>query len=110
MWHFTEKGDGRPLLLLHGIGMTHAAWQPVLPLLARERRVIAFDAAGFGQTPPLPAHVAPTVVNLVQQLRETLRQMGIEEPVGAVTVRRRPAHDAVVATLSWTCQKSGMRL
>lgn len=81
MWHFTEQGVGRPLLLLHGIGMTHAAWQPVLPLLAQERRVIAFDTAGFGQTPSLPAHMAPTTVNLVRQLRETLRQMGIEEPV-----------------------------
>lgn len=50
-------------------------------LLARERRVIAFDTAGVGQTPPLPVHVAPTVVNLVPQLRETLRQVGIEEPV-----------------------------
>lgn len=25
MWHFTEQGQGRPLVLLHGIGMSGAA-------------------------------------------------------------------------------------
>lgn len=81
MWHFTEQGVGRPLVLLHGIGMSHAAWRPVMPLLARERRVIAFDTAGFGLTPALPAEVVPTTTALVRQLRMELDELGIREPV-----------------------------
>lgn len=80
MWHSSETGAGRPLVLLHGIGMSHAAWNPVVPYLCLTRRVIAFDTAGFGLTPPLPA-TAPTILNLVAALEQSLRQMGIELPV-----------------------------
>lgn len=81
MWHFEERGQGRPLVLLHGIGMSSLAWSPVMDRLAQGRRVLAFDTAGFGQTPPLPAGVAPTVPNLVCALRETLDAMGVHGPV-----------------------------
>jgi hypothetical protein len=33
LWHYTEKGSGRPLILLHGIGMSHAAWNAVTSYL-----------------------------------------------------------------------------
>lgn len=78
-WHVVEQGQGRPLLLIHGIGMSHAAWQPVMPLLARERRVIAVDVAGFGQTPALTGEVSEAA--LVDGLRQTLLSLGIDEPV-----------------------------
>lgn len=80
-WHFVQQGNGRPLVLLHGIGMSHAAWNPIMPFLAQERRVIAFDIAGFGQTPPLAQDAIPTVENIVIALAQTLRKMGIHEPV-----------------------------
>lgn len=80
-WYCKESGHGRPLVLLHGIGMSSNAWRPVQPLLARERRVLAFDVAGFGRTPPLPAGVTPNAANLVQALQQTLQAMGINEPV-----------------------------
>lgn len=81
MWHFEEQGQGRPLVLLHGIGMSSFAWAPVMARLARERRVLAFDTAGFGQTPPLPQGALPTVPNLVRDLRDTLEAIGIHRPV-----------------------------
>lgn len=81
MWHYTEAGRGRPLILLHGIGMSHAVWKPVTPYLQPARRVIAFDIAGFGATPPLPRDTPPTIPNLVAALEESLRAIGIEEPV-----------------------------
>jgi pimeloyl-ACP methyl ester carboxylesterase len=81
MWHCEQKGQGRPLVLLHGIGMSSFAWSPVMDLLAAERRVLAFDTAGFGKTPMLPAGVLPTVPNLVKALLDTLDAMGIHEPV-----------------------------
>ena len=80
-WHHVDQGSGRPLVLLHGIGMSHAAWAPVLPLLAEERRVLAFDVAGFGQTPPLPAGTLPNQVNLVTALKASLGELGISGPV-----------------------------
>lgn len=84
MWHCEEQGQGRPLVLLHGIGMSSFAWSPVIGLLAKERRVLAFDTAGFGKTPGLPDGVPPTVPNLVRALLDTLDAMGIEGPVDVV--------------------------
>lgn len=84
MWSYSEKGNGRSLILLHGIGMSRAVWNPVMSLLSKERRVIAFDVAGFGDTPPLSEGVAPTVSNLVSALAESLIQLGIDAPVDIV--------------------------
>ncbi len=80
MWHCEERGKGRPLVLLHGIGMSSFAWTPVMDALAKERRVLAFDTAGFGKTPTLPAGVPPTVINLVKALLDSLEAKGIHEP------------------------------
>jgi pimeloyl-ACP methyl ester carboxylesterase len=80
-WHYAETGSGEPLILLHGIGMSHAAWKPVTPYLQLTRRVIAFDIAGFGLTPPLPRCTPPTISHLVDGLCRSLRAIGVEMPV-----------------------------
>jgi pimeloyl-ACP methyl ester carboxylesterase len=69
------------LILLHGIGMSHVAWSAVTPYLCATRRVIAFDTAGFGLTPPLPAGTLPTISHLVEGLDRSVREIGIEIPV-----------------------------
>ena len=80
-WHYKQQGSGRPLILLHGIGMSSNAWKPVIPILAAQRCVIAFDLPGFGRTPPLPAGVIPTAENIISSLQDSLHDMGIDEPV-----------------------------
>ena len=57
--------------------MSHVVWNAVTPHLAAARRVIAFDIAGFGLTPPLSDGTPPTVVNLCDGLEQSMRQMGI---------------------------------
>jgi len=81
MWHYRETGTGRPLVLLHGIGMSHFAWIAVTPYLCETRRVIAFDTAGFGCTPPLPEGTVPTIPHLVDDLEKSMQEIGIELPV-----------------------------
>jgi pimeloyl-ACP methyl ester carboxylesterase len=73
-WHYNDAGQGRPLILLHGIGMSHVAWKMVVPNLAKERRVLAFDIAGFGST-PLLTDIQHTPPNLVASLAETLSKI-----------------------------------
>lgn len=52
--HYIEAGEGEPLILLHGGGAGADArgnWEKLcLPLLARNRRVIAYDMVGFGHS------------------------------------------------------------
>ena len=51
--------------------MSQVAWKNVVPSLAKERRVLAFDVAGFGSTPTLK-DIQQTPANLVASLAETL--------------------------------------
>ena len=84
MWNRLDVGSGRPLVLLHGIGMSHKAWNSIVPILSQSRRVIAFDVAGFGDSPKFDSNKEPTIQNLVEALAEQLREMGIHEPVDIV--------------------------
>jgi pimeloyl-ACP methyl ester carboxylesterase len=43
-----ELGAGPPLLLVHGGGDGAFEWVPILPALARTRRVVAVDRPGHG--------------------------------------------------------------
>lgn len=64
--------------------MSHFAWNPVINNLANVRRVLAFDIAGFGMSPPMPDHIQPTPANLVagvSSLSETLKRLDEEKQI-----------------------------
>ena len=50
-FHYRDwGGDGRPVLLLHGLASTCHIWDLVAPLLAEDFRVVALDQRGHGQS------------------------------------------------------------
>ncbi|PWB42448.1 MAG: alpha/beta hydrolase [Candidatus Methylomirabilota bacterium] len=49
--HFTVWGEGRPVLLLHGWGMSGESLSPIAKTLGDRFRVYALDLPGFGWTP-----------------------------------------------------------
>lgn len=44
-------GEGPALVLVHGLGGSHANWLAAGPLLAERARVVALDLPGFGRSP-----------------------------------------------------------
>lgn len=55
--HHVEAGTGgTPLLLLHQTPRSRDEYAELLPLVARDRRVLAMDTLGFGASPPLADH------------------------------------------------------
>ena len=44
-------GDGKPVVMVHGLGGNAMNWMSVGPELANKHRVLALDLAGFGRTP-----------------------------------------------------------
>lgn len=48
--YYQEAGSGSPLLLVHGWPASSYYWQSVIPLLARQHRVLAVDLKGFGRS------------------------------------------------------------
>jgi pimeloyl-ACP methyl ester carboxylesterase len=77
-----RRGSGEPLVLIHGIGHRHQAWQPVLGLLAEHHDVIAIDIPGFGDSPPLvlAGGERHTVDVAMRHIAEALAELGVERP------------------------------
>jgi pimeloyl-ACP methyl ester carboxylesterase len=48
--HYVTAGAGRPVLLLHQTPRSWDEYRDVIPVLARERRVIAMDTIGYGES------------------------------------------------------------
>jgi pimeloyl-ACP methyl ester carboxylesterase len=75
---FDSQGTGPPLVLLHGTGSRRAVWDPVVGALARERRVVALDVPGFGDSPPAP--ITPSPMGFAEHLEGWFAEHGIERP------------------------------
>jgi pimeloyl-ACP methyl ester carboxylesterase len=71
-----RTGSGPPLILVHGLGMSKEVWRPVVPLLAREREILALDLPGFGASPPGPH----TVEGHAQAVAAYADELGLERP------------------------------
>jgi 3-oxoadipate enol-lactonase len=53
---YDEAGEGAraPIVFLHGVGSDRTVWRPQLDHFAAERRAIAFDYPGYGESDPAP--------------------------------------------------------
>ena len=53
--HIEARGDGPPLVLLHGWAMHSGVWGALVPRLAQRHRVHAVDLPGHGYSAPAPS-------------------------------------------------------
>ncbi|MFS4580233.1 alpha/beta fold hydrolase [Phaeobacter sp. C3_T13_0] len=72
---FRERGQGAPVLLLHGVGMQSAAWDPQAEELSHTYRVIALDLPGHGGSAPVPA--GSELPDFVSWLHDVIRTLKI---------------------------------
>ncbi len=49
--NYVQRGTGRKLLLIHGLGGSWRSWSSILDALSANRKVIAIDLPGHGATP-----------------------------------------------------------
>ena len=76
---WNRDAPGLPIVLLHGITGSSSDWQATVPLLG-ERRVIAFDARGHGQSEWDPAEAYAVDMHFAD-LATALDDLGIERCV-----------------------------
>jgi 3-oxoadipate enol-lactonase len=74
--YFTERGSGPPLLLVHGLMITGAMFEPVIEQLATRHRLIVPDLRGHGQSRGLPPPY--TAAQLASDLSRLLDHLGID--------------------------------
>ena len=78
--HYVREGAGPPLVLIAGIGSSGAAWQPVVPMLTREREVWRVDLPGFGGSAAFAAGAARGLEALTDAAALFIAQAGLERP------------------------------
>ena len=108
----TRLGQGKPVLLVHGIyaGASSLEWRHVMPALAERHSVIAVDLLGFGQSDRPAARYTP---GLLQALLGDLVTRVANEPCAVVAsglsaaqlialAARDPRHIASIALIAPT--------
>jgi len=80
--HYIDRGQGEPVVLLHGNGTMAQDFDlsGVLEIAAGRYRVIAFDRPGYGHS-ARPRGRMWTPDAQAKLLHEALRQLGIEQPI-----------------------------
>jgi pimeloyl-ACP methyl ester carboxylesterase len=80
--HVVERGEGPPVVLIHGNMVTHRDFEAsgLLERLARDHRVIAFDRPGFGHS-SRPRDRLWTPAAQAKLLHAALAQLGVERAV-----------------------------
>ncbi|WP_333974999.1 alpha/beta hydrolase [Burkholderia cepacia] len=63
--HYESEGEGPAVVLIAGLGGLGAFWKPVVPFLARNFRVLAFDHPGVGRSAPPAAQTIPAIAAAV---------------------------------------------
>ena len=72
-----QRGDGPPVLLLHGIPETRRMWRHVAPALAEHHTVVATDLRGYGES-DAPADTDHSMRALAREQVEVMRALGHE--------------------------------
>ena len=80
--HYVERGDGEPLVLLHGNGtmIDDMTLSGLVDLAAKQYRVIVFDRPGFGHS-DRPSHIAWTPEAQARLVRHALTQLRVHRPI-----------------------------
>jgi len=80
--HYSDRGVGRPVVLIHGNAVTGDDWNTsgVVEHLLHTHRVIIFDRPGFGYS-ERPRGRLWTATQQAELLHKALQQLGVERPV-----------------------------
>lgn len=74
-----DRGQGPPLVLLHGFPLNHSMWQAQIEYFSRSCRVIAPDLRGFGASQVVPG--TASMEHLADDVHALLDTLRVDEPV-----------------------------
>ncbi|WP_285766833.1 alpha/beta hydrolase [Peribacillus sp. SI8-4] len=75
--HYLESGDGKALVILHGLGNNSQSWKQQLSQLKEDYRVIAWDAPGYGGSSD-PQEEFQDFSQFADVLKEFLESLGLQ--------------------------------
>lgn len=75
---YDVKGDGTPVIFLHGFPMNHLVWRDFSTLISKTNKVVMPDLPGFGDT---PIHHALTIDTVATALINWIKETGLAKAV-----------------------------
>ena len=83
--NYTVRGEGQPVILIHGIAASLFDWRFLIPELADNGyRAYALDLLGHGESPKPDDPEAYRFETLSRQLADWISSLGLEEPVNLI--------------------------
>lgn len=76
---YEEHGQGIPLIFLHGFPFDHTIWEPLVPFLECEARMILPDLRGFGRSPVTEGVYSMRL--LAEDVYQLMNRLGIEKMI-----------------------------
>ncbi|HEY4070045.1 MAG TPA: alpha/beta fold hydrolase [Sphingomicrobium sp.] len=75
---YTEAGGGEatPIVFLHGVGSDKSVWRPQLAYFGKQRRAVAFDYPGYGDSDPAPEGTARD--DYASAILSAMQELGID--------------------------------
>jgi len=101
---YGEKGTGKPLIFVHGVGSWSYGWRHNIEFLSQYFRVICFDAKGHGFSekpsyPDNPGHQAVELARIIQALCQEPAVVVAESLGALITLATVQAHPELFARL-----------
>jgi len=73
MLNYQAVGDGPPLLLIHGFGISFNIWHNLLPYFESDFTLIMVELPGIGKSPPPEGDYIETSLRGIERLRSELK-------------------------------------
>ena len=80
---YIDRGEGQPILLVHGFPLDHTMWNAQIEALSAQARVIAPDVRGFGESPlgDVDPERGISMEQYADELAELLSALNITQPI-----------------------------
>lgn len=75
---YDVTGDGPPLVLVHGITESRAAWDPLVADLAADHTVVAIDMRGHGESGDAPSYDSQAMAD---DIAAVVGELGLDAPL-----------------------------
>lgn len=111
--HYVDVGHGPAMVLLHGFGGSTYSYRHLIPIFARDHRVIAVDLKGYGYS-ERNAGAGLSATDQVAMLKALLDRCAVDRAVfvghsmgGGIALRFAAAHPLIVQALVLAASATG---
>ncbi len=78
-WNLIDRGEGPPILLVHGFPLDHSMWSAQVDALSERFRVVCPDLPGYGRSRIIGNRDSTSMEEMADELAQLLSVLGISQ-------------------------------